>query len=360
VCRLEAPLYALGWWVEKVELFDDALRIRGPRSHLRARAHAFRARPGPMHLIDVSHAERAEAIACDLGEDVLVAFARFIRCLASWWSGDTATAIELATGAAEVFAAAGKTFEWTDARKFLGVALVLQGEAELGLQIQRDALDVVRREIGSPFGVAHNLAYLGHCHRFLGDDVAAAADWTEARALCGRIGNRGTEIHVHIGLAEIAADRGDTDDALASVATAVQLVHESRAWTYEPWAWTTAMRAHAEAGEVAAALACGRRAAEHLVWAPSGEATRLASELAGVALRAGDDAAAARLLGVAAATPDVRELPFPSPAERRRRDEVAAEVEARLGASVAASHLAAGRRCSVAEAAGSLLERDSR
>ena len=61
VCLLEAPLYTLGWWAEKVELFDQALAIAGSTSAMRARAHAFRARPGPMHMIDAAHAERGGA-----------------------------------------------------------------------------------------------------------------------------------------------------------------------------------------------------------------------------------------------------------------------------------------------------------
>jgi len=212
----------------------------------------------------------------------------------------------------------------------------------------------VRRELGSPFHVAHNLAYLGHCHRLLGDDDAARADWTEARELCGRVGNRGTAIHISIGLAEIAVDDHEPELALQHAGEALTLLSAGRAWTYESWAWTATMRAHAGMGDVGSALACARRAAGALAGGPPGESVRLAAELAGVALHAGEVIAAARLLGVACATDDIRELPFPSPNERLRRAEHERQVAKLLGAD-ATSHVDAGRRCTLAEAAGRLL-----
>jgi hypothetical protein len=105
----------------------------------------------------------------------------------------------MSADAAERFASADRTLEWSEARKFLGVAMVFAGDAEHGLEVQHDALDVVRRSIETPFAVAHGLAYLGHCHRMLGDDLAALACWTEAIATCREIGNRGTAIHIGAG-----------------------------------------------------------------------------------------------------------------------------------------------------------------
>jgi len=114
------------------------------------------------------------------------------------------------------------------------------------------------------------------------------------------------------------------------------------------------MRAHHLAGEKENALACARRAIAPLTGAPPGETVRLAFELAALALAEGDPTAAARLLGVAATTPDRRELPFPPPAERERRLATDRAVLDQLG-SEAAKHTQAGRRCTVAEAAGDLV-----
>jgi len=353
VSRLELPLYALGWWAEKTELFDTALDIPGPPSPMRARAHAFRSRPGPMHQFDLAHAERAEEMAAALGHDRLVAFARHMRSIGCWWYGRTDEAIQLASDAADAFAATDRLVEWAEARKFLGVALVLHGDPEAGLQIQHETLAVVRRDLRSPFHVAHNLAYLGHCHRLLGDDTAARADWKEARELCAQVGNRGTAIHIAIGLGEIAADQGQPELSLEFVGEALELLRAGRAATYAPWAWTVAMRAHALVGDVHFAGTCAQRAFAGLPDAPPGEAVRLAVELAHLAAARHELPTAARLLGVAAATLDRRELPFPSPSEEGRRRDTQHAVEAGLG-DAWREHLDAGRRCNVTEAVGGL------
>jgi hypothetical protein len=354
-CRLEVPLYTLGWWAEKVELLDAALSVPGPPSPMRARAHAFRARPGPMHHFDLKHAERAEQMAQDLDHQRLVAFARHLRSIGLWWSGRADEAVALALTASEALAEADLVTEWCEARKFLGVAMIFDGDADRGLEVQHDVLAVVRSR-GTPFGIAHNLAYLGHSHRLLGDDAAALADLSEARELCQRVGNRGTAIHVSVALAEIAADRGDAALALERVGEALDLMRRAQSHTYEPWAWTVAMRAHALDGDVDAALACAWRAIEGLAIVPSGETVRLATELAHMALELDDVVTASRLLGVLSVTADRRELPFPSPREGERLASVQTGVRDRLGAA-ADDHVASGRRCTVSEAAGDLLTR---
>jgi hypothetical protein len=159
---------------------------------------------------------------------------------------------------------------------------------------------------------------------------------------------------VDIGLAEVAVDRGRHESALEHVGEALELLRASHATYYEPWAWTVAMRAHHASGEAENALLCARRALAVLGAAPPGEVVRLAMELATVAVGLHDLTSAARLLGAAAAIPDRRELPFPSPAEATRRDETEKTVVEGLGTE-APRHTAAGRRCSVAEAAGDLL-----
>jgi DNA-binding SARP family transcriptional activator len=359
VCGLELPLYTLGWWTEKVHLFDQALAIPGPATPMRARAHAFRARPGPLHMIDIGHAERAEAMAAELGHETIRAFAQYVRSIYLWWSGRPYEAADAARGASIVFEGAGRTIEWCEAQKFLGVALVFQGAAEEGLKIQNETLTAVRRARGTPFQVAHGLAYLGHCHRFLGDDDAAWADFTEARTVTSSLGNRGTAIHLALGLAEIAADRGDNDEALRLAGEALELIRAGQVHTYEPWAWTVAMRAHTSAGDVDSALECARLATRVLATVPPGETVRLAMELSRLAVVTGHADVAARLLGVVAATDDKRELPFPAPAERARYLDVERQVTDRLGTDVS-RHINAGKRCSIQEAASRLLTPEER
>ncbi len=354
VCHLDWPLYALGRWEEKVELFDRALAIPGRPSAMRARAHALRARPGPLHLIDLDHVEQADAMAAVLGHDSLRAFARFVRALRLIWEGRSGEAAELFHGAQQVFEREGHGFLACDARKFFGVSLVLDGDADLGLDVQREALAVVRRDHPSPFHAAHSLAYLGHCHRFLGDDAAALANWTEGRALVGRLRNQATAVHISIGLGELAVERGDVEGALALTAEALDLAATGHAWAYEPWAWTLAIRANLAAADLGATIASARRAVAGIERVPSGEAVRLGVDLAALALAADDPVAAARLLGVVGAMPDRRELPFPPPGEADRRAELADAVRDRLG-DEATRHLDAGARCSLAEAAGPLL-----
>ncbi len=353
-CRLEFPLYALGRWREKAELFDRALAIPGPPSAMRARAHALRARPGPLHLIDVAEAEQAEQMASSLGHETLRAFARFVRALHLMWSGRHGEAAELFHDARQVFEREDRGFLACDAMKFLGVTLVLDGDAEAGLELQQEALARLRRDHPSPFHAAHALAFLGHSHRLLGDDVAAFADWTQARALTGPIGNRATAAHIAIGLGELAVERGDPEEALGLTSDALDLLAAGNVWTYEPWAWTVAMRAHLAAEDLAAATACGRRAVAGLARVPPGESVRFGTELAALAIIARDEVAAARILGVVGVTPDCRELPFPPPAEAVRRDSLLRAVEDRLGRETA-RHLETGSRCSLAEAAGRLL-----
>jgi hypothetical protein len=223
--------------------------------------------------------------------------------------------------------------------------LVLDGDAKAGLELQQAALARVRRDHPSPFHTAHALAFLGHSHRLLGDDVAAFADWTQGRALAGRMGNRATAAHIAIGLGELAVERGDPEAALGLTSDALDLLAAGNVWTYEPWAWTVAMRAHLAAEDLAAATASGRRALAGLARVPPGESVRFGTELAALAIIARDEVAAARILGVVGVTPDRRELPFPPPAEAVRRDALLRAVEDRLG-SKTARHLETGSRCS--------------
>jgi tetratricopeptide (TPR) repeat protein len=294
-------------------------------------------------------------MALELDHEGLLAFARHLRSIGLWWIGRTSEAVELAREAADAFARLDRIAESCEARKFQGVALVLDGDPDRGLAIQQDVLATMRNDVGGPLAAAHGLAYLGHCHRFVGDDVAAEADWHEAADLYRAVENRGTAIHVEIGLAEIATDGGDFEAALAHVSRALDLCDAAGLPTYVPWAWTAASRVHAQTGDVESALACARRAAALLHATPTGEAVRLASELAALTDAIGDRDTAARLVGFAGATLDRRELPFPSAAERRRHAALADRLRADAPDSVHA-----GSRCTFTEAAGSSLRADAR
>jgi hypothetical protein len=307
-----------------------------------------------MHLLDPHHAETGAAMAVALGRDVIAAYARYMLALHLWWSGSPADAAVVFAEAQQELESLGRVTQARDAQKFLGVSLVVAGDELTGLEIQRDVIEAQRREEETPFLIAHGLAYLGHCHRRIGDDHAAFADLSEAWRICERIGNRGTSIHVAIALGEIAADAGDTAQALLWCGRAITLAEAGGARTYAPWAWTVALRAHVDRGERDAAVACALRAVEDLATLPPGETVRLAYEVARLAMLVGDPVAAARLVGVATSRPDQRELPFPAPAEHRRHEAVERRIADALG-SEAEEHIRVGRARSLVQAAGPVL-----
>jgi hypothetical protein len=83
-----------------------------------------------------------------------------------------------------------------------------------------------------------------------------------------------------------------------------------------------------------------------------GETHRVAIELASVALLLGDDRSAARLIGLADAVEDRRDLPFVSPAESQR----ASAVRTRVGADGGLTEvLTVGATSTIGEAASRLI-----
>ena len=256
--------------------------------------------------------------------------------------------------AADRFLAADRRLEELEARKFIGLALLTSGSVESGLREQQEVLAGLE-QLGIAFGIAHSLAFLGHCHRHLGDDAAGEVDLRESLGICNRIGNRGTAIHVHLGLGDLAADRGDHDGAQRHASDALTLIERSRLNTYEPWAWTLAMRTAFDAGDVERAQGCARHALDALKHAPGGDAGRLSLELAAMAVRLDDPVCAARLVGAAQRHTEPREMPLASLVDLHRHSDIVAQIERALGDQVA-FHVAAGRRCRVDEAAGGLVQ----
>jgi ATP/maltotriose-dependent transcriptional regulator MalT len=165
--------------------------------------------------------------------------------------------------------------------------------------------------------VTHVRMYIGHCRRHVGDDEAVV-DLEAARSGFERVGNTASLIHVCAGLAELYTDRGRFDLALARAAQALRIAAEGKITTYDPWVLCTIARVHAADGDVDSALAAMDRAATALGDNWIGEVHRVAVELAAVAAQLREFEAAARLIGVADANEDRRELPFPTPFERTR------------------------------------------
>jgi DNA-binding SARP family transcriptional activator/tetratricopeptide (TPR) repeat protein len=351
--RLDPPLYSLGWWTEKNELLDCALALSHKPTFWRARALAMRGRAGLLSKFDLDALNDAETIAASLGEDNLRAYASHLRSVGLWWQGDYQAALEAAQFAVERFRAGGRQLEELEARKFVGLALFSSGEVDGGLREQHEALAGLER-LGITFGVAHSFAYLGHCHRHIGDDTAAAVDLRAALEICDRIGNRGTAIHVQLALGDIAADRGDRPTAEGHVADALRLIERSLLHTYEPWAWALAMRAANADDDIDRVLGCARHGLDTLKYAAGGDVNRFAYELAVVALRLDDPVCAARLVGAAQRHTGPREMPLPAQTDMIRHRAVGERVAEALG-HAAAQHVAAGQRCTVAEAAGALV-----
>jgi DNA-binding SARP family transcriptional activator/tetratricopeptide (TPR) repeat protein len=350
VGRLDAPLYLTGRWPERNRLMDLALSIPGPATGDRALVHALRGRAGPLSALDGDRFDAAERIATEAGADRVAAYARHLRGILRWWSGDHEAAIADQRAAASVLEALDDLAAG-EARRFEAVAMVSAGEHAAGMAQLRAVAAGYRRERTGL--LAHTLAYAGHCHRFLGDDDAAIANWREALALFAPLGNDATAIHVQLGLAEASVDRGDDDAASRHVTAALDRIARSGIHEYGAWAWTVALRA-AGTDDLDRAYGCARRGLETLDGVIPGEAARLASELAVLAADLGDWTRAARLLGCAEAHLGPRELPFPPPAETARRRATEARVAAALGDD-ADRHRDAGRAVGVAEAAGGLI-----
>ena len=352
--RLDPILYSIGWWTEKNRLLDQALALEGPPTVLRARALTMRARSGLLSQFDIRMLREAEVIANDLGADMLVAYASHLLGIGLWWRGEVKPSLTMSRSAVTSFRRAGRTLEELEARKFVGLALLTSGQHDAGIQVQQDVLAGFER-LGIDFHVAHSLGYLGHSHRYLGDDIAAEVDLRNALEICRRIQNRGTAIHVHLGLGDIAADQGDSDTAIEHASDALGLISRSRLHAYEPWAWTLSMRSLEATGDIERALGCGQQALAALHFAPAGDQARLALEFAAIALRLEDSKSAARLVGAAEHRSGPREMPLPSAFDRQRHLEVIEQVERAVGIE-GDRHIAQGRRCTVAEAAGRLLE----
>ena len=291
-------------------------------------------------------------MAVGVGADGVAAYVGHLRGIHRWWHGDL-------PGARDDHARAAAWFEARtdptaiEIRKFEALVLVQDGQAEEGLTVLRRAASTYRT-MAATWRCAHTLAYLGHCHRFLGDDDAALANWQEAAKLLEGIDNSATAVHVQLGLGEVAVERRDWYAASRHAGAALAQMARSGNSEYAAWGWTVAVRAALGAGDVERAFACARSGLAVVDQVVPGEASRLAGELAVLAASVGDWRRAARLIGSADAGGGPREFPFTAPSETRRWERTRAEVVAALGDGADAL-LRAGGGCTLVEAAGSLV-----
>ncbi len=329
--NLELGLYLIGRWKVATELQSAALAIDGPPSRRRALVHVMRGRPGPLHLMDAAHQEVARAMAEQVGDPATVARAMCYLGLRAWWDGDHPLALQRLHEAKRWADESGSPFAETDVGRFVGVVLLSAGEVDRGLAMQRSALARAETEDGLRAFVPHVRMYLGHSRRSIGDVDAAIVNLEAARSEFEDASNVASLIHVNAGLAELAADRGDAAGARNLSLRGLELAVMGARFEYDGWLACTLARACVADGDEAGARAAAAEAVAGVRRGWVGETHRVAAELASIAQALGDAPAAARLIGLADATPDRRELPFVTPAERERVESARRWVDGRLG-----------------------------
>jgi len=349
---LELPLYGLGWWTSNTAVQDAALAIPGEASSLRARVHAARGRPGLLHQLDASHLGLAVEIARDVGDAAAEGRALSMLGIKCWWDGAYANALAHFDAALEAASRGRDRFVEWEARRYAGVTMIVSGRLEEGFAAQLEVLESVRATRGADLLVPHVQMYLGHCRRHVGDVDAAVANLEAAREAYERTTNTASLIHIYGALAELATDRGDLDVGLRMAGRGLELSSIGGLRTYEPWLLCTIARVHAHAGDEMAARHSAAAAIASLEQGWVGETHRVAVELASVATLLGDDRSAARLIGLADAVEDRRDLPFVSPAESQRASAVRARVRADGGL---AEVLAVGATSTIGEASSRLI-----
>lgn len=315
---VQLGLYAVGAWRDLTALQDEALSIPGPPSGRRATLLADRGRPGPLHQLDEELLDAAIEMARETGDAVAEGRATYHLALRRWWLGQHEGAFELLARARELGKKTGNWFVETESVRFDAVVRVCAGEPERGFGTLCELLGRLETTAGLDLYVPHVRMYLGHCRRHVGDDDAAFADLDLARVEYESLGNLTSLVHIHAGLAEIAADREELDDVLRFAQRGLELAAVGRLTVYDPWLLATTARALAAVGDAVGARGASSAAIEAMSRSWIGETHRVAVELAAVALSLGDDDACVRLAGVADAWPDRRELPFKSPAEAQR------------------------------------------
>jgi DNA-binding SARP family transcriptional activator/tetratricopeptide (TPR) repeat protein len=351
--RLDAPLYLAGLWSQRRRIIERALAVPGPPSRDRAVLLGLSARNGPLSTMDATRLDQAVEAARATGDDVVLATSRHLRAIGLWWRGEHADALAEQRWAAAVLEAHGHPVA-TEARKYEAVVRVHAGWHDEGIRALSEIAERYRRQDRSALE-GHTLAYLGHCQRFVGDPDAATADWRRSLELLLAAGNHASSIHVLLGLAGVAVERGDRDRCLALVAQSLAAIDRTSLHEYSTWAWSLAIRALLDADRIEEAAAGARAALARAPHVTRGEVSRLAVELSQLAARLGSPRHAARLVGCVLAHDGPFELPLPAPTERERADAIVAAV---AGSAVPSRlrDLDAGRRCTLREAAGDIFD----
>ena len=349
---LELSLYALGWWETNTRLQDAALATPGEPTSARARVHAARGRPGLLHEFDEFHLGRAAEIAAQIGDRPVEAKALYSLGVKRWWDRRYDEALDLLARAAEIAVACRDRFVEQESIRYSGITLVSAGRADEGFAIQLDVLRKVQASRNSEFLLPHVQMYLGHCRRHVGDDDAAFVDLEQARQAYERTTNMASLVHLYAALAEMSIDRGASATALRHAARALELSARGGVSAYDPWLLCTIARVHAHAGDDIAARHSASAAIGSLERGWVGETHRVAVELASVASQLGDHWSATRLIGLADAAEDRRDLPFVSPAETRRASSVRDAIGADGGLAEAYE---LGAASTISEAASRLI-----
>ena len=351
--RLDAPLYLAGVWEQRRRMIERALAVPGPPSKDRAILLALSARNGPLSTMDATRLDDAVQAARATGDDVVLAFSRHLRAIGLWWSGDLHGALDEQRWAAAVLGAAGHPAA-IEARKYEAVATVHAGQHDEGIRALGEIAERYRREDRVALE-GHTLAYLGHCQRFVGDPDAAVADWRRSLDLLRAAGNHASSIHVLLGLAGVAIERGDVDGCLADVARSLSAIDQTSLHEYSTWAWSLAIRALVVADRAPEAIAGARAALALAPGVARGEVSRLALELSHLASRLGRQRHAARLVGCSLAHDGPYELPLVAPTERARSASIVAEIVEAAGPT-GRHDIDLGRRCTLREAAGDVFD----
>jgi tetratricopeptide (TPR) repeat protein len=288
-----------------------------------------------------------------VGDAATAAKATYQLGIRRWWEGRWDEALRLLDHAGQTAVECGDAFVEVEAARFRGVVLVSAGQVDDGLAAQMAVLRRIEGSRRNEVLVTHVRMYLGHCRRHIGDDDTAIVDLEAARSGFEHVGNTASLIHVCAGLAELYADRDQPDRALARAAEALRIATEGNITTYHPWVLCTVARIHAIGGDVDSARAAIDRAVSSLDESWIGEIHRVAVELAAATAHLGDFEATARLIGVADANEDRRELPFRTPLEPVRLAQAVDAAQHALGDRYEALRRR-GATSTVAEALGSV------
>ena len=211
---------------------------------------------------------------------------------------------------------------------YLGVVRLAAGDHVEATRLLEKAIDAYD-EIGSAWGAAHCLTFLGMVAVFQGDQVRAESVFRQTIEKAVESGKRHSELHARMGLADLLAQRGSEDDALVEyelVAAELLDLGDLGCAGQCLCGWAEVARGLGEIESarwlLVEAAGVGRRGRD------VGVLVRAVTGLAEIALDRGDREEAAALVGALHAVRDLGGRPVrPGDQERRTR------CEERIGSS---------------------------